>query len=120
MNKPFGKSIHNQLSEVSPIFMLSADNFNREMLCFQGTFSKDSSKWKKFCNQKQPIGVTVVEMGPAVNMRPTRIWPGYFSTRSKEGFWPEVKNLKNLMFLGEIFQIQTQTINGWPGPITTL
>jgi len=48
MNKPFGKNIHNQLSEVSPIFMLSADNFNREMMCFQGTFSKDSSKWKKF------------------------------------------------------------------------
>jgi len=26
------------------------------------------------------------------------------------------KKLKNLMFLGEIFQIQSQTINGWPDP----
>jgi len=66
---------------------------------------------------------------PAVNKRPTRLWPRYFSTRPKEIFFdPKGKKLKNLTFLGEIFQIQTQTINGWPkltkvkkfwpGPIT--
>jgi len=54
---------------------------------------------------------------PAVNKRPTPLWPGYFSTQTEEIFFePNGKKLKNLTFLGEIFQIQTQTINGWPNP----
>jgi len=51
------------------------------------------------------------------NKRPTRLWPGYFLTRPEEIFFaPKGKKLKNLTFLGEIFKIQTQTINGWPDP----
>jgi len=67
-----------------------------------------------------------LEMGPdptrayrwsAVNKRPTCLRPGYFLTQPKEIFFDtEGKKLKNLSFLGEIFQIQTQTINGWPDP----
>jgi len=54
---------------------------------------------------------------PAVNKRPTRLWPRYFLTQPEEVFfWSEGKKLKNLTFLGEILQIQTQTINGWPSP----
>jgi len=53
---------------------------------------------------------------PAVNKRQTRPWPGYFLTWPEEIFFdPKGKKLKNLMFLGELFQIQTQTIDGWPG-----
>jgi len=53
---------------------------------------------------------------PAVK-RPTRLRPGYFPTQPEEIFFdPKGKKLKNLTFLGEIFQIQTQTINGWPDP----
>jgi len=53
---------------------------------------------------------------PAVKKRLTRLWPGwYFLTWPKDIFFdPKGKKLKNLMFLGEIFQIQTQTLNGWP------
>jgi len=54
---------------------------------------------------------------PAVNKRPTRLRPGYFPTRPEEIFFdPKGKKLKNLTFLGEIFRILTQTINGWPDP----
>jgi len=55
---------------------------------------------------------------PAVNKRPTRLWPGYFPTQPEEIFSDPLKGkkFKNLMFLGEIFPIQTQTINGWPDP----
>jgi len=54
---------------------------------------------------------------PAVNKRPTRLWPGYFPTRPVAIFFdPKWKKLKNLMFLGEIFRILTQTINSWPDP----
>jgi len=53
----------------------------------------------------------------AVNKRPTRLWPGYFLTRPEAIFFdPKGKKLKNLTFLGEIFRILTQTINGWPDP----
>jgi len=42
---------------------------------------------------------------PAVNKRPTWLWPGYFLTRSEEiVFDPKSKKLKNLGFLGEIFK----------------
>jgi len=70
----------------------------------------------------------------AVNKRPTRLQPKYFPTQPEEIFFDtKGKKLKILTFLGEIFQIQTQTINGrpdpshkkltrvknfWPGPIT--
>jgi len=40
----------------------------------------------------------------------TRLWPGYFSTRPKEIF------LTRREKKWKIFQIQTQTINGWPDP----
>jgi len=54
---------------------------------------------------------------PAVNKRPTCLRPRYFLTQPEEIiFDPKGKILKNLTFLGEIFQIQTQTINGWPDP----
>jgi len=54
---------------------------------------------------------------PAVNKRPTCLQPRYFLTQPEEIFFdPKVKKFKNLTFLGEIFQIQTQTINGWPNP----
>jgi len=50
---------------------------------------------------------------PAVNKRPT--WVLSNPTRSNF-FLPEGGKLKNLTFLGEIFQILTQTINRWPDP----
>jgi len=54
---------------------------------------------------------------PAVNKRPTRLWPGYCPTWPEAIFFdPKGKKLKYLMFLGEIFQILTQIINGWPDP----
>jgi len=54
---------------------------------------------------------------PAVNKRPTRLWPGYFLNRPEEIFFdPKGKTLKNLTFCGAIFQTQTQTIDGWPIP----
>jgi len=66
----------------------------------------------------------ILEMGPdptrayiwlTFNKRLTRLWPGYFSTQPEAIFFdPKGKKLKNLTFLGEIFQILTQTINGWP------
>jgi len=47
----------------------------------------------------------------------TRLWPRYFLTRPwRDLFDPKGKKLKNLTLLGENFQIQTQTINGWPNP----
>jgi len=39
---------------------------------------------------------------------PTRLWPRHFLT------WLEGNFFKNLKYLGDIFQIQTQNINGWP------
>jgi len=48
---------------------------------------------------------------PAVNKRPTRVLS---DPTQRDFFWHIGKKLKNLTFLGEIFQIQTQTINGWP------
>jgi len=53
-------------------------------------------------------------MGPD----PTRayFWPGYFNSDPirRDFLDPKGKKLKNLMFLGEIFQTQTQTMDGWP------
>jgi len=49
--------------------------------------------------------------------RPTRLRSGYFPTRHEAIFFdPKGKKLKNLKFLGEIFEIQSQTINGWTDP----
>jgi len=68
---------------------------------------------------------TLAYFWPAVNKRPTRLRPMYFLTQSGR------EKLKNFGFLGEIFQTQTQTKDGWPdqtqpeqqkswpGPITT-
>jgi len=64
----------------------------------------------------------------AVNKRPICLWPGYFLTKPEKIFFePKGKKMKNLTFLGEIFQ--TQTIRWltkpdpvqifWPRPITT-
>jgi len=53
----------------------------------------------------------------AVNKRQTRLWPGYFLIRPEDIFFdPKGKKLKNLTFLGENFQIHTQTKDGWPDP----
>jgi len=53
--------------------------------------------------------------------RPDPTWayfdPGTF--RPKEIFMTWRAKLKNLTFLGEIFWIKTQTINGWPDPTRT-
>jgi len=51
-------------------------------------------------------------MGPS----PTRAY--FWPTFDPGTFWPDPKGkkLKNLTFLGKIFQIQTQIINGWPNP----
>jgi len=71
----------------------------------------------------------ILEMGPdptwtyfwpAVNKRPTSLWPGYFLA------WSKGEKMKNLVFLGEIFQTQTQSKmagptqakKNWPGHIT--
>jgi len=53
---------------------------------------------------------------PAINKRPTCLWPGYFLTLSDpmRFFYPKGNKLKNLGFLEEIFQ--TQTKDGWPDP----
>jgi len=54
---------------------------------------------------------------PTVNKRQTGLQHGDFPTRPEEIFFDsEGKKLKILTFLGEIFQIQTQTINRWPNP----
>jgi len=54
---------------------------------------------------------------PAVNKRPTRLQHGYLPTQPKAIFFaPKGKKLNNLIFLRGIFEIQTQTINGWPNP----
>jgi len=70
----------------------------------------------------------LLEMGPDLTQpehifdlqqvkRPTRLWPRYFLTRpNKIFFGSEGKKLKNLVFLVEVFQSQTQTKNGWPDP----
>jgi len=50
---------------------------------------------------------------PAVNKRPTQV---LFDPTWRDFFWPEGEKLKKLTFLGEIFQIKTQTIDGWPDP----
>jgi len=47
---------------------------------------------------------------PKVNERPTCLWSGYFLIQLDEIFYPKGKKLKNLEFLGEIFQ----TKDGWP------
>jgi len=39
-----------------------------------------------------------------------------FDPNRRDFFEPERKNIKNLTILGEIFQIQTQSIDGWPDP----
>jgi len=59
--------------------------------------------------------LTQAYLWPAVNKRPTRLQPGYIPTLPEEIFF-DPKG-KNLTFLGEIFQIQTQTIvatKNWP------
>jgi len=62
-------------------------------------------------------GLTRAYFWPAVNKTPTCLRPGYFPTWPEDIlFDPKGKKLKNLTFWGEIFQIQTQTINGWPDP----
>jgi len=54
---------------------------------------------------------------PAVNKRPTHLWPGYFLTQLKENFFdPRGKKLTKFDVFRENFQIQTQTINGWRDP----
>jgi len=64
-----------------------------------------------------PTDPTRAYFWPAVNKRPTCLRPRYFATRPEEIFFDlKGKKLKNLTFLGEIFQIQTQIINGWPDP----
>jgi len=73
--------------------------------------------WSPFLRLEMVPDPTRAYFWPAVNKRPTRLWPGYFLTRPEAIFFdPKGKKLKNLTFIGEIFEIQTQTINGWPDP----
>jgi len=75
-------------------------------------------------NSQITLNVFKLEMGPdptrayfwpAVNKRPTQVLSD--PTQPKVIFFdPKGKKLKNLPFLGEIFKIQTQTINVWPDP----
>jgi len=75
------------------------------------------------------LGVTGVEMGPGPDLTRAYFWPtvnkrpdpsmtaGYFLNQPKEiSFEPKGKKLKQLGFLGEIFETQTQTKDGWPEP----
>jgi len=67
------------------------------------------------CKQEMGPDLTQAYFWPAENKRPTRLRLGYFPTR-RDFFDSKGKKLKNLTFLREIFQIQTQTIYGWPNP----
>jgi len=90
------------------------------------SFSKKQSKfghWDENSRDGPWPDPTQAYFWPAVNKRPTRLWPGYFLTQPKEifltrrfFFWHKGKTIENLTFLGETFQTQTQTINGWPDP----
>jgi len=72
--------------------------------------------------------LTRAYLWPTVNKRLTHLGL-LFDPTKRYFFVPKGKELKNLRFLGEIFQTQTQTIDGWPnltrvkniwsGPITT-
>jgi len=58
------------------------------------------------CNRNNPQKITgrhIFDLGT--------FWPDL-----KKSFWPETKKIKNLGFLGEIYQTQTQTQDGWPNP----
>jgi len=51
---------------------------------------------------------------PAVNKRPTRLWPGYFLTWPEDIFF-DPKWKKFAIFRGN-FPTQTKTVNSWPNP----
>jgi len=53
---------------------------------------------------------------PAVNKRPTRLWSGYFLILPNDIFLTRRAKNEKFGFLGQNFQIHTQTINGWPNP----
>jgi len=59
---------------------------------------------------------TLAYFWPAVNKGQPAFDLGTFWPNPNRFFWPKRKKIENLIFLGEIFQIQTQTINGWHDP----
>jgi len=72
-----------------------------------------------------PFFQSVIEMGPnptrpelTLDLQKIRGQPGFnrgtFRPDPKQFFYPKQKKIENLTFLGEIFQILTQTRNGWP------
>jgi len=69
--------------------------------------------------ERIPHSLCCLEMGPGLSLLLTRSkqeanppLTRVLSDPDKIFFDPKGKKLKNLTFLGEIFQIQTQTING--------
>jgi len=70
--------------------------------------------------ESDPKGIESLEMGhdptrSKLTFDPQKIrGRPAFDPTLRNFFWPEGQNLKNLMYLGKNFQIQTQTINGWP------
>jgi len=77
-----------------------------------------SALWSDGCRLEMGPDPTRAYFWPAVNKRPARppLTQVLFDPTRRIFFWPNGEKLKNLTFLGEIFQIQTQTINGWPDP----
>jgi len=72
---------------------------------------------KILCSIEMGPDPTQAYFWPAVNKRPTQLWPWYFLTRPKDIFIdPKGKKLKNLGFIGEIFQTQTPNQKRWPDP----
>jgi len=56
-------------------------------------------------------------MGPDPTQPGPTLWPRYFLTQPEEIFLIRRENIEKFdIFRGGIFQIQTQTINGWPEP----
>jgi len=71
------------------------DKKKRKQRCSDNKIYFRSNKWEWFFSKI--IKLARVYLWPAVNKRPTRLWPKYLLT-----------------WLDEIFFVQTQTEGGWP------
>jgi len=50
-----------------------------------------------WCRDEPWPYLTQAYFWPAVNKRPTRLWPGYFLTWAKDFFWPEGKKIEKFV-----------------------